>query len=303
MNLEEMPPESIKKRLAMSINLRRRTDRRLSPAWALIPLIFLVSSFGMYFVAIFSGILDSDLFLHFYVWGRSLLIVVFAVLLGLLILKLLSRINMHIDREERLRGELMGFLRASARSQNKEQEILGELLRLSAFDGQATVYEKKLNPRRWGWGMALLFVGGAVLQTAVYAWMLLVESWRLDWWFVVFSMGSALLSLIAVVGIVLLFYVAAHLTRTIYTHEIRWHGFTTSASLAMKRLGFVMDMPTDVPAAKERSIVLYVLLTIVTFGLFGIYWLYALVVDPNRHFRSQWDFEDRLMKSLSLGGA
>ncbi len=307
-SLEEMPPESIKKRLAMSINLRCRTDRQLSPAWALIPLLFMASSVGVYFVAIFSGILDIDgdfdLLLHFYVWGRSLLVVVFAILLGLLIYKLLSRINMHIDREERLRGELMGFLRASARSQDKEQEILGDLLQLSAFDGQATVYEKNLNHRRWGWGMALLFIGGAVLQTAVYAWMMKFE-WRMEnlSWVAVFYMGSILLNLIMIAGVVLLFYVAAYLTRTIHTHELRWHGFTTSASLAMKRLGFVIDMPMDVPAAKERSTVLYVVLTIVTLGFFGIYWLYALIVDPNRHFRSQRDFEDKLLKSLSLGGA
>jgi hypothetical protein len=307
-DLEEMPPEAVKKRLAMSINLRRQTDRRLSPAWALIPLLFMVSSIGIYFVAIFSESLhidgDFDLLVHFYVWGRSLLVVAFAILLGLLIHKLLSRINMHVEREERLRGELMGFLRASARSQGKEQEIIGELLRLSAFDGQATVYEKKFNPRRWGGGMALLFVGSAVLQTAVYAWLMMFD-WRMEnhWWYALFAIGSILHSLTMIAGVVLLFYVAVHLTRTMQTHELRWHGFTTSASLAMKRLGFVIDMPMDVSAAKERSTVLYVVLTIVTLGFFGVYWLYALIEDPNKHFRSQRDFEDKLLRSLSSDGA
>jgi len=308
-NLDGLQPESIKRRLAESIYMRRQTDRWIFPGWALIPLLFIASSMGIYVLAILDGFLqtdgDYDLMTHFYVWGRNVLVVIFGILLGLLIYRLLSRINMHIYREERLRAELMGLLRASARSQGKEQEIIGELLQLSAFDGQATVYEKKLSPRRWGWGMALLFVGGAVLQTTVYAWMMMMFEWRMynDWLWIVLSIGSFLLVLIAIAVVVLLFYVAVHLTRAIHAHELRWHGFTASASLAMKRLGLAIDTPMNVPAVKERSIVLYAVLTIVTLGFFGIYWLYALIVDPNRHFKSQRDFEDKLLKSLSLGGA
>jgi len=49
---------------------------------------------------------------------------------------------------------------------------------------------------------------------------------------------------------------------------------------------------------KERSMMLYAVLTVITFGLFGIYWLYVLIDDPNKHFVRQEAVEDALKKAL-----
>lgn len=53
-----------------------------------------------------------------------------------------------------------------------------------------------------------------------------------------------------------------------------------------------------VPEIPERSCGLYIFLTIITFGLFGIYWYYCLIEDPNRHFRAQAEWEQRVETAL-----
>ncbi|MFQ5950797.1 MAG: DUF4234 domain-containing protein, partial [Candidatus Geothermarchaeales archaeon] len=49
----------------------------------------------------------------------------------------------------------------------------------------------------------------------------------------------------------------------------------------------------------ERSVVLYLVLSIVTLGIFGIYWLYTLIDDPNLHFRHHIHTEDDALGALS----
>jgi hypothetical protein len=48
----------------------------------------------------------------------------------------------------------------------------------------------------------------------------------------------------------------------------------------------------------QRSVTLYVIVTIISGGIFGIYWLYALIEDPNKHFIQHVSLEDSLMEKL-----
>lgn len=44
----------------------------------------------------------------------------------------------------------------------------------------------------------------------------------------------------------------------------------------------------------DRSTVLYIVLTIITFGIFMLYWIYTVAKDPNEHFKEDWKIEDSI---------
>lgn len=44
----------------------------------------------------------------------------------------------------------------------------------------------------------------------------------------------------------------------------------------------------------DRSTVLYIVLTIITFGIFMLYWIYTVAKDPNEHFKEDWRIEDSI---------
>ena len=72
-----------------------------------------------------------------------------------------------------------------------------------------------------------------------------------------------------------------------------------TARNALSKLGFPAGRPFTIQRLPERSFALYLVLTIFT-GIFVYYWLYALVKDPNEHFKYQWEFEDNLTSSLGI---
>jgi hypothetical protein len=87
---------------------------------------------------------------------------------------------------------------------------------------------------------------------------------------------------------------------TMLDHDQRWSRFSTAARAALSKLGFPSGRPFVVSRLPERSFVIYLLLSFVTFGIFFYYWLYTLAKDPNEHFRNQWAFEDNVLSSLGV---
>lgn len=305
---DEPSPTDIKKKIVDNIEGRKRTDVRISTVWALLPLLLILSAVGIYIVVLISFVVDIDvegdswnLYTLFYIWGRNVLLALFGILFALLAYKLISRMNDHLGREETLRAHIMSFLRASARPGGKEGEIVNELLRMSAFDGQAITFEKRLSPRYWFWGLALLFVLGSFGQALQYFFIFSVSD-NGPFGNSISLVGYFILSIVSyfvmIAGLVVMFYLAAHLMRTVFTHGVRWRGFTASTGVTLRRLGINVDVPEQGEPLKERSVVLYAVLTIVTLGFFGIYWLYVLIKDPNVHFESQHEFEDRLLRAI-----
>lgn len=57
-------------------------------------------------------------------------------------------------------------------------------------------------------------------------------------------------------------------------------------------------LPRRGESIPNRSFALYLILSVVTLGIFGIYWTYALIRDPNVHFREQARMEDELLSRL-----
>lgn len=93
-------------------------------------------------------------------------------------------------------------------------------------------------------------------------------------------------------------YVWYFLMKDFYKHERREDGFWEDISRMLDKLGIKFSVPRRMETLPDRSFVLYLILTIVTFGFFGIYWFYVLLKDPNQHFRYHVQIEDQLLTTL-----
>mgnify|MGYP001765400111 CR=1 FL=1 len=283
------------------IDSRDKTDRKMSKLWAVIPIGVLSLAFAQ-ILSIMQIISFSDYHQDFpwmvYVGAGSYLIglPLFGVFFGVMVYKMVNRTNLHTKREDSLRAATMAYLRGEAASSGKEQQVMDELLRMSAFDGQALSYEKKHNPAKWAAGIALVFLVYPMYFGLVILVHVLIDAPIEGYLFLnLFAYGMRLGAIVASA------YIVNFLMRTIYTHDQRWSGFTTTTMMALHRLGKTDSNKWDHEPLKERSMILYAVLAIVTAGLFLLYWFYVLVDDPNRHFEQQHLFEDMLAKVVRQG--
>jgi flagellar basal body-associated protein FliL len=107
-----------------------------------------------------------------------------------------------------------------------------------------------------------------------------------------------ILMLVPIVSLIAILYILYFLTGDFYKHE-RWEdGALSDLERALAPLGiqFVYHRSNPIP---QRSYVLYLILTIITFGLFGLYWEYALIKDPNNHFTCHAVFEPQLIQLVT----
>ena len=96
-------------------------------------------------------------------------------------------------------------------------------------------------------------------------------------------------------------YVWYFLMKDFYKHERREDGFWEDVGRMLDKSGIKFSAPRRTKPLPERSFVLYLILTIITFGFFGVYWLYVLLKDPNQHFIYHLQTEDQLLTSLETG--
>lgn len=57
--------------------------------------------------------------------------------------------------------------------------------------------------------------------------------------------------------------------------------------------------PEELYRVPNRSTLLYIILSIITLGVFVLYWIYTLVNDPNRHFKSHSILEKRIIDGFT----
>jgi len=107
----------------------------------------------------------------------------------------------------------------------------------------------------------------------------------------------AILPIIPVVGWIFGLIALYYLTSYPPGHDRRWHAFTQQTQYAGSQLGMNLMLPSW-RSLPERSFIIYFILTIVTLGIFMIYWYYVLIKDMNEHYRSQWQFEDQLLREI-----
>ena len=63
-------------------------------------------------------------------------------------------------------------------------------------------------------------------------------------------------------------------------------------------LGVPISLPQRTSPIPDRSFAVYFIASLFTVGIFTIYWIYALVSDPNAHFRYQSMVEDTIIAQV-----
>ena len=283
---EEIPTkEEAEEKIMAALADRERTDRIIPPIWAVIAFLPVVFSSLSYTLLIYPlyllGFDFDDLGVLYYI-VRPFTILFLATALSYLTYLMLSRLNKHIEREERLRAALLSYIRHLSSESGEDRQMIPGLLRLSSYDGQARVYEKKLAEGRWS--IIVFVILWLVAIPNLYHTILWLHRGTSYISFGIYLGASVLSSFAMIIAVIVLAFLASHMMRTIYTHDLRWTAFVNSLRPSMRLVGKEMTFPQLSSPLKERSVVLYAVLTLITFGIFAIYWLYVLLKDPNRHF-------------------
>lgn len=106
------------------------------------------------------------------------------------------------------------------------------------------------------------------------------------------------LAFIPIVNVFAILYILYFLGKDFRIHERNEDGFIEDSGRILQNVGLELSVRRMDPTP-NRSFILYIILSIVTFGLFGIYWLYTLIADPNAHFKHHQQYEDDLISKLS----
>jgi hypothetical protein len=284
--VEEIPTqEKAEEKIRAALADRQRTDRRIPPIWAVIaflPILIVSLSYSLLQLLLYLLGFDFHDLRILYLIVRPLAFLFLAAALSYLTYLMLWRLNKHIEREEKLRAALMSYIRHRSSEAGEDKQMIPGLLRLSSYDGQARVYEKKLSEGKWSIIVFAILWLEAVPSLYQGATALLDDTHHYSFGFYIWS--SLIASFAMIILLIILAFLASHMMRTIYTHDLRWTAFINSLRPSMRLVGKEMALPQISSPLKERSVVLYAILTLITFGLFAIYWLYVLLRDPNTHF-------------------
>lgn len=271
--------------LRQGVRDRANTDKILSPAWVLLPLIAVAigvvvatSALVLAFTAVASipiedlegfDPLNPDFDLNIPPPSVSGLPGVFAMissfglvggllsslLYAYLLYILLSRRNKHFRRQSRFSQDLISHLRSLTSKKGLDEEVGLSNLERTTREMKNTDDEKS-----------------AILWTV--------------------------LAFIPILNVFAILYILYFLGKDFRIHERNEDGFIEDSNRILQNVGLELSVRRMDPTP-NRSFILYIILSIVTFGLFGIYWLYTLIADPNAHFKHHQQYEDDLISKLS----
>ncbi len=258
-------------------------------------IISFVIAIGVALSAFDSSISDLD---DEYFESMILVVVISAVptvMTVALVFLLIKRQNDHYSREARLRSAIMNLIRTAAWSPERENDVAPEIRVMTTAVRRQ---EKPRNP--WFWSLILLVPSMASYISLTFVWS------EMDTGFyegdyanirnvMVISFATTAVSLVMLaVELYLLYF----LTKTMLEHDARWGVFAYNSGRALVKLGFPTNLRYDAPQLPERSMPLYIILTLFT-GIFLLYWTYVLIRDPNEHFAHHRKFEDNLMATMT----
>ena len=255
--------------LRRDLRTRLESDRQMSGAWAIVPLLPIMVGIVVVvviFAAIFSAIgslgpsgttttggsaiaaaLVGSIFLLY-----SLYFVVL-ILVAVMIFKLVSRRNTHFNRQILLQEDIISMAREMSARKGADVSIF--LNNMDRSVKEARLEEVEKNATLWA---ILIFVSGLGMLYAGY-----------------------------------------FLMKDFFRHERREDLFINDMLRTFNALGVPINFPYRNPPIPDRSFALYFILTLITGSIFAVYWVYVLVSDPNNHFRQQMLMEDTIMAQLS----
>lgn len=254
--------------LRRDIRMRIDTDKQMSTAWIILPLLPVVAIvvYFLIFLAVLSnafaatpptgstGAPPSFAFAFLGVVALFYLgLIVVAIVWIILLYRLVKRRNTHFTRQVFLYNDLITL--AKEMGSKKGIDVALPLNNLDRTAREAQFDETEKSAALW-----------AILPT-----------------FIGF----------------LSYYVFYFLMKDFYKHERRQDIFFDDLSKLLMTAGIPLNLPARVYHIPDRSFILYLILTLVTGGIFAVYWIYTLITDPNNHFRHQALIEDTIMAQVT----
>ncbi len=274
---------------------RKISDRIISWVWILVIILIFI---GTVVAVIVTAIVSSSMFnightadsntlnLLNQVISYGMSIVTTAIFAYLAFL-LVRRENEHFARDRALREGIIMLLRTASDPSGKSTLVMNEFAAMNAAHAPK---EDRHNEIIW----ALLMVLPLITTFALAALLYIV---------VVGASASILILLIPLILIIALgellamLYLFYFLGKQMYEHSERWLVFEQAAKSVMAKLRWPPIVRMKQIRLEKREFAIYLIVTIFV-PFFAIYWWYTLIKDPNTHFESQWEFEDRLAEVI-----
>ena len=285
-----------------AVAARESTDRIVSTSWIALPIVLIVLSYIAIPIAVY--------FLFQHLWtsgptGESQLIggdvardvlavmatiflfpIVTQIFYAWMAFRLVGRQQAHFGREKALRVGVMKLLRSAAWSTARMRIASPEIMTLEQSEARGSIRSR--DPHIWALIVALPAIG---ISLALVGFLLVdPETTNIAAALALVVFGG----LIAFIGGIMTLYMFYFLGKEMQEHDLKWASFIFLSRRAMSKLGFPHGGTYSSIQLPDRSFVLYLVLSFFFFP-FIYYWWYALMKDPNEHFRRQWEFEDHLL--------
>ena len=299
-DLRDSRLEGPRQMVVRAIHERAKTDRIVSPLWIVVIILVEILALVLDVVLTFwywntSLPFDSPSSLS-YTWIQTvtgLISFLATIIIAWFFYTLVKRQNDHYNREASLRIGVSSLIRAAAWSPERTNDVAPEMMAISMVERRQEQHRSV-----WFWTFVILLPSIASVATSVGTQIYFGSDSSGEY----YDMSTVALLIpsvaAALIALVLTLYMFYFLTQTMMEHDSRWNSFAYNSRRALSKLGFPTGRPYRVSRLPERSMVLYILLTIFT-GIFALYWMYVLAKDPNEHFKYQWEFEDNFMSAIS----
>ena len=275
---------------------RKITDRIVSWAWILIIILIFI---GSVLLVVVMSIITTSMFWSGNMMDYSTLntliqiisiamtiapIAIFAYLAFVLV----RRQNEHFARDRALREGIILLLRTASDPTGRSSLVMNELAAMNAANGPR---EEHHDERIWALLMFLPLLTTFGLSVVMY---LVVMGTS----FSIMVLVVPIILLIVVGELLAMLYMFYFLGKQIYEHDERWLVFEQNAKSIMLKLRWPPIVRMRQSRVEKREFAIYLIVSIFVFP-FVLYWWYTLIKDPNTHFESQWEFEDRLAEIIS----
>jgi membrane protein implicated in regulation of membrane protease activity len=274
---------------------RKVTDTIVSWAWILIIILILIGS-GILMIVV--AIASASMFMGGYMMDYSTMNTLIQIIMiamsvattaifAYLTFVLVRRQNEHFARDRALREGIILLLRTASDPSGRSTLVMKEFAAMSAANEPKEEYHDEriwallmLLPLLTTFGLAVMMYL-AVMGTSYSIMILLIP----------------FILLVAVGELLAMLYLFYFLGKQMYEHDERWLVFEQNAKSVMTKLRWPQIVRMRQSRLEKREFAIYLIVTIFI-SPFLLYWWYALIKDPNTHFTSQWEFEDRLAEII-----
>jgi hypothetical protein len=98
-------------------------------------------------------------------------------------------------------------------------------------------------------------------------------------------------------GMIVVFIVYCGLDRDLIKHDLVEGGVEAELAIIYTRLGQPLPQPDPARIKGKHNYLARIIVSIVTVGIYTLWWTYNIMNEPNRHFESNWVWEDSLAHS------